>query len=328
MDFIESKKINWEAIHQLLKISEHENHWSNFGPVSLLLEQKIERILALHSDLKVIMCCSGTQALYALVNFYNYVYNRNLKWVVSSFGFPCCVQGSLRGSEIVDCGSDGLLNLDLLNNDYDGIVVTNIFGLYRNLDLHRYYCRQHNKLIIIDAAMAFGVEHGPNEIISFHHTKPWGVGEGGCIIIEKEHERILRSIINFGAMPDFPAGEWGVNAKISDISSAFILSRLYDTEKLKTSYNAQYKRIVDISLTLGIKSLGEVVNMMPSQLPLMFDRSVVILNNDLLTMRKYYKPLANTPQANDLYSRIINFPCHPDVAQISDKDILELLKLL
>ena len=37
-----------------------------------------------------------------------------------------------------------------------------------------------------------------SEILSFHHTKPWGFGEGGAVICETFDEKIVRQLINFG----------------------------------------------------------------------------------------------------------------------------------
>ena len=40
--------------------------------------------------------------------------------------------------------------------------------------------------------------YGNGSIISFHHTKPFGFGEGGAIIIDSKYEEGARRLINFG----------------------------------------------------------------------------------------------------------------------------------
>ena len=37
------------------------------------------------------------------------------------------------------------------------------------------------------------------EVISFHHTKPWGFGEGGIIVCNTKHENKIKELINFGS---------------------------------------------------------------------------------------------------------------------------------
>ena len=51
-----------------------------------------------------------------------------------------------------------------------------------------------------------------------------------------------------------------------------------------------------------------------------------ILENSLVVLQKYYRPLGkHTPVAADLYRRIICFPCHPEIETIRDHEIADLL---
>lgn len=42
INYVESKKINWEKIQELLEISQKNNKWTNFGPVCNILEKKYQ----------------------------------------------------------------------------------------------------------------------------------------------------------------------------------------------------------------------------------------------------------------------------------------------
>ena len=276
------------------------------------------------------MCSSGTTAIHALVQLYQFLKGKELNWVVSSFGFPATIQGPLQKAQVVDCCFDGMLDLEKLQNlDFDGIVATNIFGTQLNLDKYKEYCEKESKILLSDSATALNSsKHFSGEAISFHHTKPWGTGEGGCCIIEKSLASKLRSIINFGMISGEKVGRWAFNGKISDIACAFILQRFKQLPLIEGIYRKQYERIVTLAVKLGINILAEHKKGIPCHVPLIFDSSIAILENPWVKLHKYYCPLDAAPVANNLYSRIINFPCHSEIQSLSDETISTLLEQL
>ena len=329
--YVEDKIIDWERIASFLKLSANMNQWTNFGPVSKLLEQRIHADLHLSDYLTVVTCCNATIALNVLLEMHNEIQGKNLKWIVSSYGFYCTIQGPLQEAKIVDCNSEGLLDLEQLPSEgYDGIVVTNVFGLRQNLDDYRRFCKQHQKICICDSAKAYnGIKHEANEIISFHHTKPWGFGEGGCVIIEKRHEKLFRSLINFGISEE-KLNRKATNGKLSDLSCSYILQRLEDLPHLSPIYREQYQRIATLAQNYGFEILNDITPPpgTPSNVPLLGEYPIHDISNPYVDLRKYYKPLANTPKANEIYDRIVNFPCHPGLQNVSDKEIKEVLNLI
>lgn len=329
--YVEDRNIDWERIASFLKLSAHLNHWTNFGPVSRLLEQRIHNDLKLSNHLSVIVCCNATIALNTLIEMHNQIHDRNLRWVVSSYGFYCTIQGPLRDAEIVDCNSEGLLDLNLLkNDDYDGIIATNVFGLRQNLEEYHQFCRQHKKICIVDAATAYtGIQHGPNEIISFHQTKPWGFGEGGCVIVERKNENLFRSLINFGIRGK-EIDRRATNGKLSDPASALILQRLEDITHLAHIYREQYQRIIHLAQNFDYTVMNDVSEHpgIPPNVPLICEHPIYDFSNPYIDLRKYYQPLANTPKAQEIYSHILNFPCHPGIQNVSDKEIKETFNFI
>jgi dTDP-4-amino-4,6-dideoxygalactose transaminase len=306
--FVEKKTVNWKFVKKLLTISGEQNKWTNFGPISLKLEQFIHYKLGLPNNLKVIMCASGTIALHALVNMHNYIQNKELRWKVSSFGFATTIEGPLSNATVVDCDSDGFLK----SGNSSATVATNVFGLRKQMNYT-------HGLTLIDSAAAFDSVHQENEIISFHHTKPWGFGEGGCAIIENKHEELFRRIINFGLMAD-GSTKYATNGKISDIACAFILQHLAKVDTLRVIYNEQYSRIVEIASKYGFVPLAGVLNYkgLAPNVPLLAKFPIQNINNNLITIQKYYRPLAELPVAQDLFSRIINVPCHTALTKCND----------
>jgi dTDP-4-amino-4,6-dideoxygalactose transaminase len=198
------------------------------------------------------------------------------------------------------------------------------------------FCRDRGKVLLCDAAVAFDGAHrvpgadSPPEIVSFHHTKPWGMGEGGCAMVPRAHEDVFRSLINFGIFRRQATGARSTNAKLSDFAAAFILQRLRDFPCIADRYRAQYARIADVGRRSGFTVLDAAPHVgtaraTPASVPLLAPRPIPLeaLGNETVTLRKYYAPLAaDCPVAADLYARIVNVPCHPgmeglETAQIS-----------
>ena len=40
-------------------------------------------------------------------------------------------------------------------------------------------------------------------------------------------------------------------------------------------------------------------------------------------LSKYYQPLAPTPNCLNIFERLVNIPCHPDVALVKEEKLLE-----
>jgi dTDP-4-amino-4,6-dideoxygalactose transaminase len=328
--FVERKDVDWVRVQRSLRLSEAANQWSNFGPVCLELERQIARQLGLARSLAVVATASGTAAVFALVQLHEHMAGRPLRWAVSSYGFPSSVMGPLREARVVDCTAGGLLDLDQVAG-VDGLVVTNPFGLYPELEEHRQYCRDRGLALIVDSCGAFdAVTHGPGEALSFHHTKPWGFGEGGCMIVPRELEELARSVIHLGLWHGLAVGRRALNGKLSDVGAAFIAQRLDVLPRLSAGYRAQYERIVRVAAAVGFCPLGGVARFpgTPVNVPLLSPRPLPSVANDLVTLAKYYRPLAPTPVATGLYERVVNVPCHAELAELDDAGLAACLRAL
>jgi dTDP-4-amino-4,6-dideoxygalactose transaminase len=98
-------------------------------------------------------------------------------------------------------------------------------------------CRTAGVPLIVDSAAAFGAvaddgtpigAQGDVEVVSFHATKPFAIGEGGAVFTRDRdlHERIEREV-NFGFRPDHSvATGLGLNAKMSELHAATALAVL------------------------------------------------------------------------------------------------------
>lgn len=327
--YVEDKPVDYARVAEFLSESQAANQWSNFGPVCRRLERAIRERLALPPSLRVVMCASGSQALHGIVALQETLSGRSLRWTTSSFGFYCAIQGPLREAKVVDCDERSMLDLAQLDpKGFDGFIVTNVFGMATDLTAYREFARRYDKIMVVDAALSFGShEHGPNECISFHHTKPWGFGEGGCAIVLTEHEALFRSLIALGHEPGEDINRRATNAKASDVACAFQLMRLEQMPALEASYRYQYERMVQIGDSLGLEPLGGLTQhpAIPGNVPLLLPHPVEDFRHPSLPTGRYYHPLAETPNARAIHDRIINVPCHPGMTLLQDGEIAAAL---
>jgi dTDP-4-amino-4,6-dideoxygalactose transaminase len=342
--FVEAKRPDYEQIRELLARSEARGVWSNFGPVSLLLEETVAELLALPRGRRVIACANGTVALHGLVQLYEHVAGRPLRWVVSAFTFHAQRQGPLAAARVLDCDAQGFLDLDALaalpTESYDGIVVTNLFGTALHVERYEELAARAGKILLFDSATCFGSTYhgqpfgslGAGEIFSFHHTKPCGFGEGGCAVVPAELEDTFRSLINFGLYKGIDTGAQSSNGKMSDVAAAFILDRLRHCEAICATHLRQFRRLAGIVRALGLELLvdGGQEGAFPNLVPVLFPHPVGLerLSGGPVVVHKYYKPVASRPRADALYARVVCFPCHGGVAQVPDDELRAVLAAL
>ncbi len=339
--WVPKKTINVDRIQSLLQSSIDSNQYTNNGPNVKILEDTIHSLLKISPEKSVICVANGTVALWAAVAALEIYHNKNLQFCTQSFTFPASAQGYLQNVKIIDIDEEGGLDIGLIDKDTcDGIIVTNVFGNIVNIDKYTEWSKKYNKFLIFDnAATSYTFYNGINSCnygdistVSFHHTKPIGFGEGGCIILDKKYERILRNVINFGIDNTIPNGIWntkGGNYKMSDIQAVYI-----------NQYLDNFQTIVNYSCDLYTyfkkKYVGKcdhIVKLFPnfssstpfvSCLPLLSSKSndiILLLKENGIYSRKYYTPLSNTDMAVKFFNDITCISFHKDMTT-SDIDLI------
>lgn len=358
VSFLEDKTPNFEMLNRLWHLPSKNNQWTNYGPLVQKLENHIAKLLGLPDHREVVMCNNGTTAMLTAIGCHHFTAGKHLRWVTAANSFFTTTINLLHDAKVIDTDRQGMLSLELLErlpiDSFDGVIVTNLFGAAESLAPYKDFCDQHNKLLFIDNAYGFDYKkrlHSCDEIISFHHTKPWGFGEGGCVITDKQTAETIRKMINFGVNLPAPAKPFVSNGKMPETSAAFLLERLDRFANWSRLYRMQYRRIallanqlkLDILLPSEITfsrhaPLGKRGSLAgycatPAHVPILMPKEVATseLNKLPLTFRKYYIPLAGPetcPMAHDIYSRIVNVPCHPEMGQVEDQTILDCLQKL
>ena len=328
--FVEEKTPDLDRVRQLLEAPAGRNHWTNRGPLHRVLAQAFHEYFGLDSDRAVVPCANGGIALETLARLHDARAGKRHRWVVSSFSFQNLGRGYFSASEVVDCDAHGLLSIDDLTelpvDSYDGIVVTNPFGLRKDIDLYRDFADRHSKALLVDnaAGVRRSILSVDYQSLSLHHTKPFGVGEGGLAVLPAAQAEEFFELIDYRTLASDRADHWLTNGKLSDLACAFHLDRLERSPEWIPRYEMQAVRILHIARRAGFRPLFPIDGSpVATSLPFLADRPnpVSRLKNPNLALGKYYKPLAPTPNARAIYERIVNVPCHPDVARLDTEEL-------
>lgn len=332
--FVERKEADFERISYFLESAQHFNRWANRGPAWHTLSLSYERYFAGLSRKRVVPCANGGIALQALAKLIAVRQGRPLRWCVSAFGFANTGRGFLADSIKVDCDDQGVLSLAALEHldagSYDGLIVTNPFGLLKDFSAFAAWQKITGKPLLIDnaAGIAPDIPDLPYQSFSLHHTKPFGFGEGGLAVVPDDEYDSFLKLLEYTPLTKDEAPFWVNNGKLSELSCAAHLVRLETAPEWLPLYSMQAIRIDTIARSLGFARLLPSRRVPCMSLPFLAPRpiSVDALSNDRLVLGKYYKPLANTEKCVRIYEKIVNIPSHPGVAQLSRKELEETLR--
>jgi len=329
INYLSDKPIDLANISNYLSASKEAKKYTNGGPVKRLLEEKLEQLLCLDKSKKILCMCNGTAAMQAVM----FLCKKNgiIKWALPSYTFPSAVVGNIFDVTVLDISKETYtLNLNEIKN-YDGIIITNLFGTYGNIEQITNFCSENNITLLFDnAASPLSKCNGINIcnfgdycIGSLHHTKYLGYGEGGFIVCDENEYEILTDISNFG-FPNYTENmQFASNYKMSDITAAFILDHVSNFN-LQNYLNIQNKMISQIGKERLFNYTDGVVY---NSLPILFDKPIsreYFIDNGMM-VNKYYQPIVRFENSVWLYERMLNLPLH---IELTDDDIDKITILL
>ncbi len=202
-------------------------------------------------------------------------------------------------------------------------------------------CRAAGVPLIVDSAAAFGAiaadgtpigAQGDVEVVSFHATKPFAIGEGGAVFTRDRdlHERIEREV-NFGFRPDHSvATGLGLNAKMSELHAATALAVLDEYDAIlerRRATAADLRGRTDAPATWQRECERSTWQFAPLLFATEADRERALANcvGEVET-RVYYQPVdqligdqvnlaeGGVPTAEDLYHRLLCLPMANDLS--------------
>lgn len=226
----------------------------------------------------------------------------------------------------------------------DAVMPVSTFGVAQDMRAWDDFVERYGKPVIVDAAGAYGnqgVGERADVVFSFHATKSFGTGEGGCVISPSaERIRRIRTLENFGINTSVGLLEdLGTNGKLSEYHCAIGLAMFDQWEQVKTQRRrllADYIRTLD-DLCPGLQFQHRpprgVYPLFTALLPIGCDAGVIgsaLADRSIETRRWYCPPLHRHPAlckypttgdlatTEELGSRIIGLPFH---LQLTGHDI-------
>ncbi|CAM9293437.1 unnamed protein product [Chrysoparadoxa australica] len=222
--------------------------------------------------------------------------------------------------------------------------------------LYERWCREHNKLLIMDnAATTYGVctdgrsihDVGDGAFISLHETKPIGRGEGGAVMVPGALVPFVKQAMSFGFNTSDViryGHRWCSNWKMSDIAAAAACDHLDAMEEKnwikRWSGLSEYavKQVPLLAPGFEVKHCPPSPYMLPClmvTLPAHLSGIVEELCRRLnkrtpvsVEAKHYYVPLASrneAPVAWGIFDRCVNLPLNVDMGQADvDCEIMAL----
>lgn len=238
----------------------------------------------------------------------------------------------------------------VLSAKTQAILATHVYGYPCDIDEISRIANKYNLKVIYDAAHAFGtkikgkslLDFGDISTCSFHATKVFHTGEGGCIVTNNEEwAKQLYLYRHFGHIGD-DYFSVGINGKNSELHSALGLCNLKYIDDILLSRKRQWLYYKELLLNKGfqILKISEDVNFNYAYFPIVFtsEKELIHTMNSLkangVNPRRYFYPALNTlpyidyqpcPIAEDLAKKVICLPLFYDFTKEDQKMIAEII---
>jgi len=249
----------------------------------------------------------------------------------------------------------------LITKNTIAIMPVHVFGFPCVNEKISKIANQYNLRLIYDAAHAFNVKKGCEEILnygdfatlSFHATKAFNTIEGGAIISHsKEDKELIDQLRNFGYNSENIIVRSGINSKMNELQSSFGLLQLNKTvdqlqkrEKVYMNYLERLKNVKGIALPYLPKDLRHNYTYFPVRITPDFkftrDELVSELNKKNIFPRKYFFPLVSNmfpykdiesaspnqlPIANLIAEEILCLPMYEELSVLDQNKIITSIR--
>jgi dTDP-4-amino-4,6-dideoxygalactose transaminase len=230
------------------------------------------------------------------------------------------------------------------------ILATHVYGYPCNVEVIDRIAKKHNLKVIYDAAHAFGTKINGRSILtfgdistcSFHATKVFHTGEGGCIVTNNdEWAEQLYLYRHFGHIGD-EHFTMGINGKNSELHSALGLCNLKYIDEILRSRKSQWLYYKDLfgGHELKILEIPDDVEYNFAYFPIFLHsekeliKTMELLKSQGVNPRRYFYPSLNTlpyikyqpcPIAEDLGSRVMCLPLYYDLVRDDQTMIADII---
>jgi perosamine synthetase len=241
-----------------------------------------------------------------------------------------------------------------------GIIVVHLYGNLCEMNEIMAIAKEHNLMVLEDAAEALGSEVnnlkagsiGHAGVFSFHGTKTLSTGEGGILVTNESNIYNKAKILNdHGRNPNDPENkvfwmrEYGYKYKMSNLQAAMGVAQIQRIEQLVEKKRQIFNWYSDFLKDLPCKLNPEKPGTKNSYwLPtVIFDKEVnfdretffKFMKSNKVDSRPFFYPLSSLPMFEsrnsnivsfDIYNRGINLPSFHDMSYTEVEFVSGLLK--
>lgn len=336
ISWLPTKRVNHERVLSLLKLSEEKGQYTNRGPVVANLEHRFAKMLSIGSQKTVIAVSSGSTAIQAVIGVLSRRLGRLPRIATQAFTFPSSAMEYASHAMILDIDlKTGGPSFDSIPADTEVLIVTNVFGRCVNVEAYQDFCRERKIFLLFDNAAApltyVGgtniCNFGDASIVSLHHTKAIGFGEGGLVIIDQEYRDEVVDITGFGLGQDRSTwSKFALNGRMSDISAAYVMQYIEENEVKLLSLSRVQKDFIQragIDVYPSLESTCQV----HTCIPILCSREIQKrFFQSGIEVKKYYKPLVSMPNSDKMFDSVLNLPSHVDMLPGDYDRYLEILQ--
>lgn len=314
---------------------------TNQGPLALELEKRLAELLGVEHCL---FMANGTLAIQlalralgvkgrVITTPYSYVAT------VSSILWENCEPVFVDIDAKTTCIDAELVERALEKGGISAILATHVYGIPCDVERLAELGQRFGVKVIYDAAHAFNafykgrqlLSYGDLSTCSFHATKLFHTGEGGCVIAHTDEDAAqLKLLRSFGHIGD-EHFQLGMNAKASELNAAMGLTVLPHVERLmreRGAIVAQYDAaLVNAPITRPQAPEGWTTN--HAYYPVLFRsgeamlRVKAALEAEQIFPRRYFYPSLDTlpyvsaeacPVSRSVAERVLCLPLYPGLA--------------
>lgn len=340
-----------EAIDRYFELARRERWFSNGGPCWNLLRER----LGDRARSPCVPVSSGTVGLMAAIAALVDEIGARKDVVLPSFTFPATAQAALwfgLRPRFLDIDPDHW-HLDPSDLEEElasrgagvGLVIAvSTFGTPPPSAVRRRWeeaCAAAGVPLVVDSAAGFGAVaddgtpigcQGTVEVVSFHATKPFAVGEGGAVFTRSTSlARQIERTINFGFDQRHRiTAQRALNGKMSELHAATALAVLDDYDSILEGRRRRAREVVETA-GAAVRWQSECHRSTWQFVPVAFaspherDIRLAAANGDV-ELRSYYEPLHRLPafaqaavgqrglkRTEDLADRILSLPMANDL---------------
>jgi len=321
---------DFKEAEKLLQISCKVNQLSNFGPLYYQLVEKLNDAFFLLSNKTTTIVSSGHTALMAAYHVLN-----SQRLYIPAYTFVSTIAAAtLQGKTAILCDVNQITGAfdcysveEAIKHNCDTIVIVcPLSSIPYDIKDTVEFAKEKGLKVIIDGAATFGNDLsdiymlGDAYCLSFHATKNLCLGEGGCVIHNKEFTDAYHQYINFGLNKNKTWTSQGLNAKVSELTCAAGISLLNKKEKdfiVKKQVIKDLSTLFSLSIHFFIpKTLSNIFSCYPVFAKTTEDavKFRQLLSDNNIEIGQYYKFIAlnkiQFPISWLLYNNNICLPTH------------------